>query len=439
MAHVAKYNKGAMGHMMSHYDRSKDGMSGYIDSDRTHLNYNLATHQSLRQLDFVHKRLNEVYCMNRKDVNVVCDWVVTMPKDLDSELTRDFMQASYDFMAARYGRENVISAYVHMDETSPHIHFAFVPVTYDPKNGRNKVSAKEVVNRHDLQTFHTDLQRHLEEVLEREVHVLNEATAEGNRSIQELKRGTAQQKLAELEEDITDLQQDLAVLQGKHGKLLTASKQVAAAVLEQNNRLVAGREKLADLQQDVTQTQQQALSASQELQEAQNALQGLQSELEAKEATKKRLEAEIKAHKQELVAMQGRIRTQKEIEAMKVTRLPGGKVLMNLQDAIDQRATALDRDRMRGELITKAREYERIMVNERSIIDAARKEAAGIVAAAREEASGFESIKKNAQVMAENHRLRQALERAEALVPGITQRIQRELTRNQAQDRGQSR
>ena len=123
------------------------------------------------------------------------------------------------------------------------MHFAFVPVTYDPKNGRDKVSAKEVVTRRDLQTFHVDLQEHLEAVLGREVHILNEATVEGNRSIEELKRGTAQQKLQELQEGIIDLQ-------GKQNRLLVASKQVAAAVLEQNDRLVAGREELADLQQD---------------------------------------------------------------------------------------------------------------------------------------------------------------------------------------------
>ena len=403
-----------------------------IDPLRTHLNYNLAENQRLSQGDFVRQKCTENFCMNRKDVNVMCSWVVTAPKDLEPELIRDFMGASYNFMETRYGQENVVSAYVHMDETTPHMHFAFVPVIYDPKNGRDKVSAKEVVNRRDLQTFHRDLQEHLEKALGREVHILNEATVEGNRSIEELKRGTAQQKLQELQEGIIDLQ-------GKQNRLLVVSKQVAAAVLEQNDRLVTGREELADLQQDITQTKQQVLSASQELQEAQNFLQELQSEVEAQETARKRLEAEIKACKQELVAMRGQIRTQKEIEAMKVTRLPGGKVLMNLQDAIDQRATALDRDRMRGELITKAREYERIMVNERSIIDAARKEAAGIVAAAKEEASGFESIRKNAQVLAENHRLRQALERAEALVPGITQQIQRDLTRNQAQDRGQSR
>ena len=80
-------------------------------------------------------------------------------------------QASYDFLKKRYGMENVVSAWVHMDEKQPHMHFAFVPVVRTFKQDRKnpdvstewlKVSAKECVNRSDLQSFHGSLQRYLE-------------------------------------------------------------------------------------------------------------------------------------------------------------------------------------------------------------------------------------------------------------------------------------
>lgn len=60
-----------------------------------------------------------------------------------------------------------------------------------------KVSAKEVVNRYDLQSFHEGLQRHVERALGHEVGILNEATKEGNRSIEELKRQSATERLQE--------------------------------------------------------------------------------------------------------------------------------------------------------------------------------------------------------------------------------------------------
>ena len=81
--HVTKYTRGTLGHMLGHYDRTKDGLGENVVPERTQLNYNLAVDdQPLKQLDFVHKRLGEVRCLKRKDVNVLCDWVVTMPKDL---------------------------------------------------------------------------------------------------------------------------------------------------------------------------------------------------------------------------------------------------------------------------------------------------------------------------------------------------------------------
>src|SRR5699024_4018561 len=52
---------------------------------------------------------------------------------------------------------------VHNDETTPHMHFAFMPVTDDEKREREKVSAKEVLNRNELKSFHQDLDNHLKE------------------------------------------------------------------------------------------------------------------------------------------------------------------------------------------------------------------------------------------------------------------------------------
>ena len=79
--HVEKYNRGVMGHMLGHYDRTHPGSKSQIDDTKTHLNYNLAAvEQPLPQLDFIHQRLTEVKVHKRKDVNIFCDWVVTAPK-----------------------------------------------------------------------------------------------------------------------------------------------------------------------------------------------------------------------------------------------------------------------------------------------------------------------------------------------------------------------
>lgn len=208
MANYAKYTKAATGHLCKHYERAKDEKGEYIrfrnqeiDPRRTVLNYNLAPIQN--QLEFIHRRLDEVYCLKRKDVNVMCSWVITVPKDLPADKEERFFQESYNFLEKKYGEENVVSSYVHKDEITPHMHFCFMPIVYDQKKQREKVSAKECVTRTDLQHFHTELEEYLESKLGKKINILNESTKNGNRAIIELKRGTAHKKLEKINEEVT--------------------------------------------------------------------------------------------------------------------------------------------------------------------------------------------------------------------------------------------
>lgn len=215
MAHMMKFTRSSCGHMLAHFDRSANNISNEnLDPSRTHLNYNLADQQNMKQMDFIRTRCSEVHCQNRKDVNVMVSWVVTVPKDLPQKEHDQFFKSSYDFLKTRYGWENVVSCYVHKDEVTPHMHFAFVPVKFGFKEKRNnpdisveyhKVSAKEVVTRYDLKTFHEDLQKYLEKSLGHEVGILNEATKDGNRSIEELKRQSATERLQKVNEKASQI------------------------------------------------------------------------------------------------------------------------------------------------------------------------------------------------------------------------------------------
>ena len=233
MANYAKYTKGAMGHMLKHYERAKDKNGEYlkfgnqdIDKNRTHLNYNLAPEHN--QLDFVHQRLSEVYCMNRKDVNVICSWVVTAPQDLAPEQEEDFFKTAYSFLESKYGRQNVVSAYVHKDEKTPHMHFCFMPVVADQKRGE-KISAKECVKKIDLERFHEELQSCLDTKGIR-CSVLNDATIEGNKAIKELKRGTARKELQQVKKSTAELKAARTAL-SKEVKALQQLKSIQGKVL----------------------------------------------------------------------------------------------------------------------------------------------------------------------------------------------------------------
>ena len=112
MAHLEKYTAAATGHMLAHYDRTHSSSTSCIDESRTALNYDLAEiDQPLPPLDFLHKRMSEIKVLKRADINVMCDWIVTAPKELTPEELPLFFNETYKFLNGRYGKENVISAY----------------------------------------------------------------------------------------------------------------------------------------------------------------------------------------------------------------------------------------------------------------------------------------------------------------------------------------
>lgn len=173
MAHIAKYQAAALGGMLAHYARTPELERGYrrdnIDPARTRLNYNLAPAHPSGQVDFINDRIASLGLKRkvRKDAIRMCDCVLTMPKSLDPSRSREFFEDAYAFLANRYGAENVVSAYVHMDESMPHMHFAWVPVTED-----GRLSAKDVVTRSSLRTLHSDLQETLQKAMGCPVDVL---------------------------------------------------------------------------------------------------------------------------------------------------------------------------------------------------------------------------------------------------------------------------
>ncbi|MEW4154430.1 MobV family relaxase [Bacillus thuringiensis] len=138
-------------------------------------------------------RLSEVHCLSRKDVKVCADWVVTLPenlKEISEKEQREFFEKTYEFLANRYGGEkNVLSANIHMDETTPHMHFAFMPVVWDEKKQREKVSAEEVLTRKELKTFHQDLDTFLKQEISHiyKEGILNEKTI-GFDTVKDLKK-----------------------------------------------------------------------------------------------------------------------------------------------------------------------------------------------------------------------------------------------------------
>lgn len=208
MAHFAKYTQSQVGHLFNHYNRDKEKeverSNKNIDREETHNNYNLMERDVSPQ-EYFNQRLGELYHMNRADINVMVDVIVTLPKDYKGD-SREFFSHTVDFLNSRYGADNCIGAFVHMDEKNPHLHYSFIPVTPDRKHKdyEHKVNAKAVVSRTELKAFHPELQSYLRERMpDRTINIYQvEKDRVKDLSIKEFKNFKEQQRIDRLEQKL---------------------------------------------------------------------------------------------------------------------------------------------------------------------------------------------------------------------------------------------
>lgn len=116
-----------------------------INLNKTNLNYDLHNNHNIVYIDEINKKIKERYTGTksiRKDAVLNVECLITSDseffKTIGSDETKRFFKESYEFIKTEFGKENIIYANVHMDETTPHMHLGFVPITSD-----GRLSAKE--------------------------------------------------------------------------------------------------------------------------------------------------------------------------------------------------------------------------------------------------------------------------------------------------------
>lgn len=243
MAHLTKYTKGQLPHLLKHDARGKDAYGNYIrfgnqeiDTSKTHLNYNLhERNDGLSDYEYIKQRGLKYLAknvVNRANVNWAGSWVITLPeslKEAPEEVQKKFFIVAHDFMVRRYGYENIVSAYVHNDETTPHMHAKITPVIWDREKGKYRHSAKDMFDKGELYEFHQHLARRMEQEFGFDVGVVDKGKDKAkrlpNKSVEELKAET--RKLNEIksrmmeealqkEEEIKALKQEKRELEDKN-------------------------------------------------------------------------------------------------------------------------------------------------------------------------------------------------------------------------------
>lgn len=133
---MEKYKRQEVSPVEEENERDENYKAGnpQIDSSRTNRNYHLVTPPPT-YLEFINARI-ETLTLKRKlrsDAVYMNSFVLTSDKDFFTELPlaaeKDFFKGCVKFFADRYGAENIISAVVHKDETTPHLHLNLVHLT----------------------------------------------------------------------------------------------------------------------------------------------------------------------------------------------------------------------------------------------------------------------------------------------------------------------
>ena len=214
MAHITKFKLSGMGQIYAHVNRDKNQTRKYenadIDTSKTYLNYDLQH----GDIDVLTKRLESVSHTKRHDLVACCGVVVTLPGELENEpehTQKAFFEWCKKFLDKKFGENNCVYATVHNDESTPHLHYGFVPTVTKERKFRSaekkgqtylqeRVCAKEVVTKNMLSKFHDELQAHVAQRFP-EVHVVAPTKAKRlkkNVSISELKARTAENLEKEL-------------------------------------------------------------------------------------------------------------------------------------------------------------------------------------------------------------------------------------------------
>ena len=141
----AKYKGPEISNIEAHNERTKEEYASNpdIDKSRSHLNFHLLEPERKYRAE-AERQIKDAGCRTRSDsVRLVEALVTATPEFFKGKKKADieaYFQEALDFIREHQDQKTIISAVVHMDEKTPHMHLCFVPLTAD-----KRLSAKEIV------------------------------------------------------------------------------------------------------------------------------------------------------------------------------------------------------------------------------------------------------------------------------------------------------
>ena len=158
----AKYKGPEIGRIEAHDERTKEKYASNpdVDTSRSRLNFHLVKPKRSYRAE-AEKQIAEAGCRARKDsVRVVEPLITASPEFFANKKpkeVKEFFAHALEFIQKKQAPETIISAVVHMDEKTPHMHLCFVPLTED-----KRLSAKDIIgNKKKLTQWQDEFWKHM--------------------------------------------------------------------------------------------------------------------------------------------------------------------------------------------------------------------------------------------------------------------------------------
>lgn len=141
---MQKFHKDAITGIQKHNQREGENSKNKdIDSTRTMLNYDFVNEDKIKYHEEIKKMTaTRVKRKIRNDAVLVAEFFVSASPEymhaMSSDEQRKYFEAALDHISGKYGGQNILYAVVHNDESTPHMHVGFVPITDD-----RRLAAKE--------------------------------------------------------------------------------------------------------------------------------------------------------------------------------------------------------------------------------------------------------------------------------------------------------
>jgi len=158
----AKYKGPTLSRIEAHNERTKETYASNpdIDTERSRLNFHPVKAKG-KYRDVSTQIIRESGCRIRKDSVTAVEVLITASpeffEDKKPREVKEFFDHALEFMKTKQNAATYISAVVHVDERTPHMHLIFVPLTPD-----NRLSAKTIIgNRKKLTQWQDEFHAHM--------------------------------------------------------------------------------------------------------------------------------------------------------------------------------------------------------------------------------------------------------------------------------------